>query len=192
MPGRFNVENSLCAAAACRGAGLGIKEIVTALGKAKGVCGRSEVLYDGKFTVICDYAHTEDGLLKILSTLKEFVKNRLICVFGAAGERDAGKRSAMGKCVAEYADLAVVTSDNPRFEDPQTIIDMVLEGFEGAQCQVVSCIDRLEAIKYAVENAKEGDIIALCGKGHENYQVIGDDYLPFSEHEIIKELTKEL
>lgn len=192
MPGRFNVENSLCAAAACRAAGLGIKEIVTALGRAKGVCGRSEVLYDGRFTVICDYAHTEDGLLKILSTLKEFVKNRLICVFGAAGERDAGKRSAMGKCVAEYADLAVVTSDNPRFEDPQTIIDMVLEGFEGTQCQVVSCIDRLEAIKYAVENAEDGDIIALCGKGHENYQVIGDDYLPFSEHEIIKELTKEL
>ncbi len=192
MPGRFNVENSLCAAAACRCAGLPIKEIVNALGTVKGVCGRSEVLYDGKFAVICDYAHTEDGLQKILSTVREFAKKRLIVVFGAAGERDAGKRKAMGECVAEYCDLAVVTSDNPRFEDPQTIIDMVMEGFAGKACEVISFIDRYEAIKYAVGMAEDGDVVVLCGKGHENYQVIGDEYLEFSEHEIIKELTKEL
>ena len=147
------------------------------------------MLYDGKFTVICDYAHTEDGLKKILSTVKEFTKKRLIVVFGAAGERDSGKRKAMGECVASYADIAVVTSDNPRFEDPQTIIDMVLEGFSDTFCQVHSFIDRLEAIKFAVNEAMEEDVIVLCGKGHENYQVIGDDYQPFSEHDIIKELT---
>ena len=192
MPGKFNVENSLCAAAACRSAGLDIKEIVTALGTVRGVCGRSEVLYDGKFTVICDYAHTEDGLEKILSTLRGFSKKRLICVFGAAGERDAGKRKAMGECVAKYCDIAVVTSDNPRFEDPQTIIDMVMEGFEGKACETHSFIDRYEAIKYAVDTAEEGDVIALCGKGHESYQVIGDNYMEFSEHEIIKDLTKGL
>lgn len=191
MPGRFNVENSLCAAAACRAAGLSIRETCIALGTSKGVCGRSEVLYDGKYTVICDYAHTEDGLRKILSTLKEFVKNRLIVVFGAAGERDSGKRKAMGECVAEYSDIAVITSDNPRFEDPQTIIDMVEEGFVGKESRVYCFVDRYEAIKYAVSLAEEGDVIALCGKGHESYQVIGDDYLPFSEHEIIKELCGE-
>ena len=191
MPGRFNVENSLCAAAACRCAGIDIGEVTKALSTVKGVCGRSEVLYDGKFTVICDYAHTEDGLRKILSTLREFVKNRLIVVFGAAGERDAGKRKAMGECVAEYADIAVVTSDNPRFEDPQTIIDMVLEGFED-KSGVKAVVDRYEAIKTAVDMAEEGDVIALCGKGHENYQVIGDNYMEFSEHEIIKTLTENL
>lgn len=189
MPGKFNVENSLCAAAACRCAGLDIGEISAALTTVKGVRGRSEVLYDGKFTVICDYAHTEDGLRKILSTVSEFRKNRLIVVFGAAGERDGGKRKAMGECVGEYADIAVVTSDNPRFEDPRTIIDMVLEGFSESECIVKPYIDRYEAIKYAVEAAEEKDIIVLCGKGHESYQVIGDDYLPFSEKEIIKELT---
>ena len=95
----------------------------------------------------------------------------------------------MGKCVSEYADIAVVTSDNPRFEDPKSIIDMVLEGFEGTDCDVCSFIDRLEAIKYAVGLARENDVIILCGKGHEEYQVIGDDYMEFSEHKIIKELT---
>jgi len=188
MPGRFNVENSLCAAAACHAAGLDIREICTALGTSKGVCGRSEVLYDEKYTVICDYAHTEDGLRKILSTLKEFVKNRLIVVFGAAGERDSGKRKGMGECVAEFADIAVITSDNPRFEDQQTIIDMVEEGFVGKETRVYCFIDRYEAIEFAVSLAEEGDVIALCGKGHETYQVIGDDYLPFDEHEIIKKL----
>ena len=192
MPGRFNVENSLCAAAACRAAGLEIKTVCMALEKIKGVCGRAEVLYDGKFTVICDYAHTEDGLKKILSTVKEFAKKRLIVVFGAAGERDSGKRKAMGECVAGYADIAVVTSDNPRFEAPQTIIDMVLEGFGDSFCRVYSYIDRLEAIKFAVGEAEEQDVIVLCGKGHESYQVIGDDYQPFSEHDIIKELTENI
>ena len=192
MPGRFNVENSLCAVAACCQSGLDIKTACDNLQQVKGVCGRAEVLYDGNFTVICDYAHTEDGLRKILSTVREFAKKRLIVVFGAAGERDAGKRKAMGECVGEYADIAVVTSDNPRFEDPQTIIDMVLEGFSDSFCQVESFIDRLEAIKFAVSEAADGDVIVLCGKGHEKYQVIGDDYQPFSEHDIIKELTDNI
>ena len=189
MPGGFNVMNSLCAAGACMAAGLSLKEVTAALGTLSGVCGRAEVLYSGKFTVICDYAHTEDGLRKILSSVRSFTKGRLIVVFGAAGERDAVKRPAMGKCVSEYADIAVVTSDNPRFEDPKSIIDMVLEGFEGTGCDVCSFIDRLEAIKYAVGLARENDVIILCGKGHEEYQVIGDDYMEFSEHKIIKELT---
>ena len=187
MPGKFNVMNAMCAAAACMQSGLPAEEAVSGLNTVKGVCGRAEVLYDGDFTVICDYAHTEDGLAKTLPAIKEFAKGRLIVVFGAAGERDAGKRPAMGKCVSRYADIAVVTSDNPRFEDPQKIIDEVLTGFDGS-CEVCSFVDRLEAIKHAVAVAEKGDVVALCGKGHEEYQVIGDDYMPFSEHKIIKEL----
>ncbi len=191
MPGRFNVENSLCAAAACRSVGMGIRETAAAFGSVTGVCGRAEVLYDGEYAVLCDYAHTADALEKILSSVKGFVKGKIILVFGAAGERDAGKRKAMGETAARYANLAVVTSDNPRFEDPQAIIDMVLEGFEGSVCEVVPCIDRLEAIEYAVSRAEEGDVLLLCGKGHEEYQVIGDDYRPFSEHKIIAALCGE-
>lgn len=188
MPGRFNVENALCAAGACRCAGISVRAAAEALGSVTGVCGRAEVLYDGDFTVICDYAHTADALEKILSSVRGFVKGRLILVFGAAGERDAGKRRAMGECAARYCDIAVVTSDNPRFEDPQKIIDMVVEGFEGTGREVRTYVDRFEAIKYAVSLAEPGDVLLLCGKGHEEYQVIGDEYLPFSEHKIIQEI----
>ncbi len=188
LPGRFNVENALCAAAACRCAGVGMRETAGAFRSVTGVCGRAEVLYDGEFTVLCDYAHTADALEKILSAVKGFAKGKLILVFGAAGERDAGKRKAMGECAARYCDLAVVTSDNPRFEDPRRIIDMVLEGFGGTPCEVYPCVDRLEAIRYAVSRARAGDMLLLCGKGHEEYQVIGDDYQPFSEHKIIEEI----
>ncbi len=188
MPGRFNVENALCAAGACRCAGISVRAAAKALCSVTGVCGRAEVLYDGDFTVICDYAHTADALEKILSSVRGFVKGRLILVFGAAGERDAGKRRAMGECAARYCDIAVVTSDNPRFEDPQKIIDMVVEGFEGTGREVSTYVDRLEAIKYALSLAEPGDVLLLCGKGHEEYQVIGDKYLPFSEHKIIQEI----
>ena len=106
-----------------------------------------------------------------------------IMAFGSAGASPA----LMGKCVSEYADIAIITSDNPRFEDPVSIIEQVRPGFSG-NCRTETYTDRLEAIKYAVSIAAENDVIALCGKGHEEYQVIGDDYIPFSEHNIIKEL----
>ncbi len=190
MPGRYNVMNSMCAAAACSEAGIPMKRAAQALCTLTGVRGRAEVLYDRDYTVICDYAHTEDGLEKTLSAIKPFVKGRLIVVFGAAGERDAGKRPAMGKCVSGYADIAVITSDNPRFEDPDSIIEQVRSGFEGS-CEIHCITDRLEAIKYAVSIVQTGDVIALCGKGHEEYQVIGDEYRKFSEHDIISELCKQ-
>lgn len=191
MPGRFNVENALCAAAACRAVGAGIRETAAAFRAVTGVRGRAEVLYDGAYTVICDYAHTADALEKILSAAKEFAAGNMIVVFGAAGERDAGKRKAMGETVARYADLAVVTSDNPRFEDPEAIISAVMAGFGETPCEAVPVTDRLAAIEYAVSRAREGDVLLLCGKGHEEYQVIGNDYLPFSEHEIIERLCGE-
>lgn len=191
MPGRFNVENSLCAAAACNCAGIPIREVCNAFSALTGVCGRAEVLYNGDYTVICDYAHTEDALEKIFSIVKPFTKGRLIAVFGAAGERDAGKRAAMGACAAKWCDIAVITSDNPRFENPEKIIQMVKDGFGGTSCEVHEYVDRLEAIEYAVGIARAGDVLLLCGKGHENYQVIGDEYRPFSEHEIIKRLCAD-
>ena len=189
MPGSFNVMNSMGAAAACVCAGINLRDAVRALNTVKGVCGRAEVLYDKDYTVICDYAHTEDALEKTLGAIKPYVTGRLIVVFGAAGERDAGKRPAMGKCVSGFADIAVITSDNPRFEDPDAIIEQVKSGFTG-ECEVHTRTDRLEAIKLAVGKARKGDVIALCGKGHEEYQVIGDNYMHFSEHEIIKELCR--
>lgn len=191
MPGRFNVENSLCAAAACNCMNIPIRDICQSFSALTGVCGRAEVLYDGAYTVICDYAHTEDALEKIFSIIKPYTKGRLIAVFGAAGERDAGKRAAMGACAARWCDIAVITSDNPRFEDPDEIIQMVKSGFGDTPCEVHTYVDRLEAIEYAVSLAEAGDVLLLCGKGHENYQVIGDEYMPFSEHEIIKRLCAD-
>lgn len=191
MPGRFNVANSMAAVAVCERLGFDINRCVEAVQKCTGVKGRSEVIYDGDFTVICDYAHTEDALRKILTTIKSFATHRVICLFGAAGERDDTKRKAMGETVAQLADYAVVTSDNPRFEDPVKIIDQVMEGILPYDIPYSIYVDRLDAIKFALSEAKKGDIVALCGKGHETYQVIGDDYMDFDEHKIVAEIMKK-
>ncbi|MGN0597362.1 MAG: UDP-N-acetylmuramoyl-L-alanyl-D-glutamate--2,6-diaminopimelate ligase, partial [Ruminiclostridium sp.] len=191
MPGRFNVANSVAAVAVCEKLGFDINSCVEAVQKCTGVKGRSEVIYDGDFTVICDYAHTEDALRKILTTIKSFATHRIICLFGAAGERDDTKRKAMGETVAQLADYAVVTSDNPRFEDPVKIIDQVMEGILPYDIPYSIYVDRLDAIKFALSEAKKGDIVALCGKGHETYQVIGDNYMDFDEHKIVAEIMKK-
>ena len=191
MPGRFNVANSMAAVAVCERLGFDINRCVEAVQKCTGVKGRSEVIYDGDFTVICDYAHTEDALRKILTTIKSFATHRIICLFGAAGERDDTKRKAMGETVAQLADYAVVTSDNPRFEDPVKIIDQVMEGILPYDIPYSIYVDRLDAIKFALSEAKKGDIVALCGKGHETYQVIGDNYMDFDEHKIVAEIMKK-
>ncbi len=191
MPGRFNVANSMAAVAVCEQLGFDIEDCVKAVQKCTGVRGRSEVIYDGDFTVICDYAHTEDALRKILSTIRGFASHRIICLFGAAGERDDTKRKAMGETVAELADYAVVTSDNPRFEDPVKIIDQVMEGILLHDIPYSVYVDRLEAIKFALSKAEKGDVVVLCGKGHETYQVIGNDYQDFDEHKIVAEIMNK-
>lgn len=191
MPGRFNVSNSLAAAAACCEIGIDIGQCVGGLESFKGVRGRCEVIYKGDFTVICDYAHTPDALEKILKTVKPFAEGRIICLFGAAGERDGEKREDMGRIVGKYADFAVLTSDNPRFEDPYKIIKEVEKGLDKTLVQYKSVEDRRKAIEYALSQAKEKDIVLLCGKGHENYQVYKNDYMHFDEHEIIKEIMEE-
>jgi UDP-N-acetylmuramoyl-L-alanyl-D-glutamate--2,6-diaminopimelate ligase len=191
MPGMFNVANSAAALGACRELGMEIKECVAALESFKGVNGRCEVLYDGDFTIICDYAHTADALEKILSSIKAFAQGRVICVFGAAGERDADKRPDMGLAVGKNSNLAIVTSDNPRFEDPMKIIGQIEKGLDKTMVVYTVIEDRYEAIKYALTQAKPKDVIVLCGKGHETHQIYGADYLHFDEHEIVREILTE-
>ena len=186
MTGIYNVANAVEAAVMVHLMGFPMDEVIDALGKIKGVSGRLETLYSGEYTVIRDYAHTDDGLEKLLFTLKNITKNRLICVFGAAGERDAGKRPDMGKAVAKYADILIVTTDSPRHEDPQQTIDDVVKGIpENVHHEEFT--DRRQAIIRALEMAQSGDVIALCGKGHEDYQAIGDTYFHFDEKEIVEE-----
>lgn len=184
LTGEYNVLNALTAVVMCNLLGFEMSGIVNALEQIKGVSGRLETLYSGDFTVIRDYAHTEDGLEKLLSTLKPLAKNRLICLFGAAGERDAGKRPDMGRVAAKYSDYLIVTTDSPRHESPQQTIDDVVKGIpEGVEYK--EFVDREKAVIYALEIAQKGDIVALCGKGHEDYQAIGDEYLHFDEKEIV-------
>jgi UDP-N-acetylmuramoyl-L-alanyl-D-glutamate--2,6-diaminopimelate ligase len=188
MPGLFNAANSIAAIAACNAVGFDAGECAGALEKCGGVRGRSEVIYNGDFTVICDYAHTEDALVKILVSAREYAKGRLICLFGAAGERDAEKRPAMGAAAARLADFLIITSDNPRFEDPSAIIAQVEEGCSKLATPYRTFVDRKEAIEFALGEAGKGDTVLLCGKGHETCQVIGNDRQPFDERIIVKNI----
>ncbi|MCL2076798.1 MAG: UDP-N-acetylmuramoyl-L-alanyl-D-glutamate--2,6-diaminopimelate ligase [Oscillospiraceae bacterium] len=190
LPGLYNVANSIAAVSACTLLGIKIDDAVEALCDFKGVKGRCEVIYDGEFTVICDYAHTPDALVKFLSEVQDFapkkdgirLRERVICVFGAPGERDVKKRPLMGAAADKYSDYIFVTSDNPRFEEPVTIIKDVCKGIKNTPYETFT--EREDAITAAVKTAGKGDIIVLCGKGHESYQVIGDQHIPFDEREI--------
>lgn len=186
MTGLYNVLNIIEAMVTVNALGFQMDEIVKAVAEIKGVSGRLETLYSGDFTVVRDYAHTEDGLEKLLSTLRPLAKGRLISVFGAAGERDAGKRPDMGRVAAKYSDLLIVTTDSPRHEDPQQTIDGVVEGIP-SDIPHEEYTDRKEAVFRALDIAQSGDIVALCGKGHEDYQAIGDVYFHFDEREIVEE-----
>lgn len=189
MTGLYNVQNSLCAIAMVTALGFDMTECAKALSDLDGVDGRMNVVYRGDFTVITDYAHTDDALIKVLSTLKPLTKGRLICVFGAAGDRDKEKRPMMAKAAEDNADILVITSDNPAHENPDEIIREVMTGISDKKpCRCIT--DRREAIAYALDTARKDDVIILCGKGHETYQIIGDEYLPFSEKEIVKDIMK--
>lgn len=190
LTGKYNVTNAVEAAVMVHLTGVPLDEALMSLQKIKGVAGRLETLYRGEFTVIRDYAHTNDGLLKLLGTLKPLTENRLITVFGAAGERDAGKRPDMGAAAARFSDVLIVTTDSPRHEDPQQTIDDVVQGIPKTLPHE-EFTDRKAAVLRALEIAENGDVIALCGKGHEDYQAIGDTYFHFDEKEIVEEYFKE-
>jgi len=186
LPGRFNVENALAAAGIARVAGLSVGEIGAGLAEAPQVPGRMEKVVDGPITVLIDFAHTPDALEGVLHTLKSLVAGRILVVFGAGGDRDRGKRPRMGEVVARLADLAVVTSDNPRTEDPEAIIDDVVAGMGDAPHLRVA--DRRQAIGRALAEAHPGDLVLLAGKGHETYQVLGTSQVSFDERVIVREL----
>lgn len=190
--GKFTVYNSLCAASCAEEIGISIKTVSAALAEMHGVKGRAEVVPTGRdFTVIIDYAHTPDGLKNILSTFRECKKNRLIVVFGCGGDRDKTKRPIMGNIAARFADFAIVTSDNPRSEEPGDIIKDILEGMKGVATPYKVVENRIEAIKYAVSIAVKDDIIVLAGKGHETYQILKTGTIHLDEREVVAEALKE-
>lgn len=186
--GKFTVYNSLCAASCAVELGLPIKQVADAIAELQGVKGRAEVVpCDRDFTIIIDYAHTPDGLKNILTTFRECEKNRLTVVFGCGGDRDKTKRPIMGSVAARYADYVIVTSDNPRSEEPSEIIKDILVGMDGTPTPYKVIENRIEAIKYAVATAQKDDIIVLAGKGHETYQILKDGTIHLDEREVVAE-----
>ena len=194
IPGLFNVSNLTAVTAVCMRAGIPMEKIICAISGYNGVKGRCEVIPTGRdFTVICDYAHTPDALENILRSVKEYTDGRLICLFGCGGNRDAAKRPKMAKAAASYADRLIVTSDNPRNEDPELIIKDILAGLENSTVPYDVVTDRREAIYHALKIAEKGDIIVLAGKGHEDYQILaGMEHIHFDEREIVAEGLKLL
>lgn len=191
--GKFTVYNSLCTAVCAVEIGIPLATVAEALLELHGVKGRAEVVPTGKdFTVIIDYAHTPDGLKNILSTFRECKKNRLIAVFGCGGDRDKTKRPIMGNIAAHFSDYAIVTSDNPRTENPSAIIEDILVGMKGAAIPVKVIENRIEAIKFAVSIAKKDDIIVLAGKGHETYQILSTGTIHLDEREVVSEALEAL
>lgn len=186
IPGMFSVYNALAAIGLCSVLGLGFEEIAKGLEKAQGVCGRAEVLrIDKDYTVMIDYAHTPDSLENILKTVRAFTPGRIITLFGCGGDRDKSKRPLMGKIAETLSDVCVVTSDNPRTEDPEAIINDILAGMTGKNHTVI--VNRKEAIGHALDIARPGDLVLLAGKGHETYQDIGGVKHHFDEREIVCE-----
>ena len=185
--GDFNVANALAAAAAALALGRPLSLVAERLSAAPQVPGRMEVIAEAPCAVLRDYAHTPDALERALRTLRPLTAGRLLVVFGCGGDRDRGKRPLMGGIAAEHADLAIVTSDNPRTEDPERIIDDVVAGMpSGGHMRVA---DRRVGIARALEEARPGDTILLAGKGHETYQVLGTEKVPFDERDIVRELV---
>ncbi|MBQ6693033.1 MAG: UDP-N-acetylmuramoyl-L-alanyl-D-glutamate--2,6-diaminopimelate ligase, partial [Clostridia bacterium] len=189
-PGLFSVFNAMGAAAVAMELGIPLSKIKTGLEKMGSVSGRLEPLPTGgrNFDVYLDYAHTPDALENILKTAREFAQGRIVTLFGCGGDRDHAKRPIMGEIAGRFSDFLVVTSDNPRTEEPMSIINAVLEGVQKSGCPHVVVENRYEAIRYALENAEEKDVIILAGKGHENYQEIGGGKRHFDEKEIVAEL----
>jgi len=193
IPGEFSVYDGSCAATVCLQLGLPFDKVVEALSAASGVKGRAEVVPTGRdFTVVIDYAHTPDGLDNICRTLKQCCTGRLVTLFGCGGDRDKTKRPLMGAVAAELSDYLVVTSDNPRSEDPAAIIEDILVGVRDKNTPYTVVENRVEAIHWVIDNARSGDTILLAGKGHETYQILKEETIHLDEREVVAEaLAKE-
>lgn len=185
IPGRFNVSNALCAIGIARHLGITDAQSAQGLASLERVPGRMDHVQLAGINVVVDYAHTPDALENLLRALRETARGRLLVVFGCGGDRDRGKRSQMGAIAARYADFTYVTSDNPRTEDPQSIVDQILPGI-GAAPHAVN-LDRRAAIGAAIAAACHGDVVAVAGKGHETYQIVGAQVLPFDDLAVARE-----
>ena len=192
IPGKFSVYNSLVAIAVCRHFDIEKENILEALKGAKAKGRIEQVKVSDDFMLLIDYAHNSMSLQSLLSTLKEYHPERLVCLFGCGGNRSKLRRYEMGEVSGKMADLTIVTSDNPRFEEPQEIIDDIKIGLAKTDGAYVEIIDRKEAIKYAIENGRPGDVIVLAGKGHEDYQEIKGVKYPMDERVLIEEVLVEL
>jgi len=193
LVGVHNLRNGLAAAAAASAAGLGPKAIRRGLKRARPLRGRLErVATKLHFPVFVDFAHTPEGLRSVLQALDRITDRRLIVVFGAGGERDQGKRGPMGYAVGELADVQIVTSDNPRSEDPAVIAETVADGVRAAGAEPMVVLDRKEAIRTALELADERSLVLVAGKGHEAFQAIGDERIPFSDQNVLRSLSRRL
>ena len=191
IPGTFSVYNSLTAIAVCSHFNVPAEKIAAALKVAK-VKGRIEMIkVSDSFTLMIDYAHNAMSLESLLTTLKEYHPKRLVCLFGCGGNRSKARRYEMGEVSGNLADLTIITSDNPRFEEPQDIINDIKVGMEKTNGKYVEIVDRKEAIRYAIDEAQEGDVIVLAGKGHEDYQEIKGVKYDMDERVLIAEVVKE-
>jgi UDP-N-acetylmuramoyl-L-alanyl-D-glutamate--2,6-diaminopimelate ligase len=190
LVGRFNTENILAAWAVARLVGVPDAAVAEGVERLGGVPGRFESVDEGQpFQVIVDYSHTPDSLENVLRAARELTQRRVICVFGCGGDRDRGKRPIMGRIASELADVAIVTSDNPRSEEPQAIIDEILAGIAGA---VEVEPDRRAAIEQAVATAEAGDVVVIAGKGHEQGQEFADRKIPFDDREVAREALRQV
>ena len=192
LPGQFSVYNALAAISCARLLGVSLADADAALETAHGAKGRVEpVPTDGDYSIFIDYAVTPDAIENVLTTLRGIAPKRLVMLFGAGGDRDRKKRPIMGKLSADIADFVIVTSDNPRTEDPMSIIEEILPGVRAGKAPYKVICDRPEAIRWAIDHHEPGDVILLCGKGHEDYQIIGHEKIHMDEREIVADYLAE-
>lgn len=192
IPGHFSVYNALGVLGIGLALGIGLEDAAGALASARGVKGRVEVVpTDGDYTILIDYAHTPDALENVLRSMREVTDGRLVALFGCGGDRDRKKRPIMGAIAAECADFVVVTSDNPRTEEPEAIIADILEGMAGSATPKAVICSRPEAIEWAIEHHLPGDVIVLAGKGHEDYQIVGHVKHHMDEREIVADVLRK-
>lgn len=193
LSGQFNVYNALAALTAAGASGVPLEAAVRALEQVRGVRGRFELVDGGQdFTAVVDYAHTPDGLENVLRAARQITGGRLICLFGCGGDRDRTKRPLMGEIAARLSDVVIITSDNPRTEDPLQIIAQIEEGVKRVRADYLVEPDRREAIRLAVREARKGDTLLVAGKGHEDYQIIGTTRYPFDDREEILKAIAEI
>jgi UDP-N-acetylmuramoyl-L-alanyl-D-glutamate--2,6-diaminopimelate ligase len=191
--GRANLENILAAVATAEALGVPEETIRQGIADLKSVPGRFERVSEGQpFLVVVDYAHTDDALRNVLKTARELTRNRLIVVFGCGGDRDRAKRPLMGEAAGSLSDLAVLTSDNPRTEDPIRIMSDAIVGLQRANKPYLTEVDRRVAIRKALAEAGDGDVVLIAGKGHETYQVLKDEIIPFDDRDVARQVLHEM